>query len=191
MGLANTDEEMHIFDNLEIDSIINDCEKYRSRLINYCLKSFSFDYATSQDTVQNAYVALYENLLGGVKIENYKAWLYRVTFYFADKAAKEAKKRNECELTSNLEISDDSAMTIEDKIDNKNMESDLQVNEAALSIISKLKQNERELYMMYYCENKKLKDIAEKLNVSEITLRKRHSRLKKKLKSMIDEVMER
>lgn len=191
MELLDTSEKKPESDDSEINEVVNRCEEYRGRLVNYCLRTFSFDYATAQDIVQNAYVALYENLLKGVEIENYRAWMYRVTFYFANKVAKDVKRRNECELTDDIEIGDDtSSLSLEDKINYKEKTSDINTKEAAVRIISSLKKDERELYIMYYCENKKLKDIAEQLNVSDVTVRKRNSRLKHKLKDMIKDFME-
>ncbi len=62
---------------------------------------------------------------------------------------------------------------------------DESIERAALQIISSLNSEEKELYIMYYLKRKKLKEIAAQLNIPYPTVRKRHEKLKKKIKEKI------
>lgn len=179
----------NVRDKSDIDEILDTCEVYRSELISHCLKCFSYDYDTAEDMVQYAYVALYENLLKGNEVENYRAWLYRVTFNYACKETKVMQKRNECNLDDDENIYNELTKNQINPIDYvENIKvSDEQINELAVRIISQLDEEERQLYISYYCKHKKLKEIAEDFNMPAATVRQRHARLKRKLKKMIQE----
>lgn len=171
-----------------IDIIMTDCEQYRKQLISYCLRYFECEYEYAEDCVQEAFVALYENLKKGTEIHNYKSWLYAVTLNYKNKAIKDKINRNEYEFAYNEEKDS----TINDAISYNpdyldSMVSDETIEERAIRIISKLNPEEKSLYKLYYWEHKKLKDIAKILEINYSTLRKRHEKLKKKIKKMIKE----
>lgn len=168
-----------------IDEVIEICEGYRESLIEYCKSYFKFDYETAADCVQEAYVALSKNLIQGTKIHNYKAWLYKVVTNYGSKEIKKIIKQNEYEFIDSKEkeksIENASSFTpdyVEEMI------SDEKIKKAWLEIINSLKKDERTLYIEYYCEHKKLAEIALELGISIDAVKKRNERLKKKLKTM-------
>ena len=169
----------------EIDAILESCEIYRNQLIQYCLQYFECEYEYAEDCVQDAYVALFENLNNGIEIKNYKAWLYTVVLNYKNKTIKDKLKRNEYDFKSNAEK--DAALNntsygpdyLDDFI------TDEMIEEQALKIISSLNPDERKLYVSYYLKHKKLKDIANDLGVSPPTMRKRHTALKRKIKQKV------
>lgn len=73
----------------DIESVMAECEKYREQLTQYCLRYFGYEREYAEDCVQDAYVALYENLRKGIIIKNYKSWLYSVTLNYKNKTLKE------------------------------------------------------------------------------------------------------
>lgn len=171
-----------------IDAIMADCEQYRKQLIKYCLQYFECEYEHAEDCVQDAFVALYENLKKGIEIHNYKSWLYSVTLNYKNKVIKDKMKRNEYEFTDNEEkdITINNAISYNpDYVDS--MVSDETIEERAIHIISRLKPDEKKLFKLYYWEHKKLKEIAEVLGITYDTVRKRHEKLKKKIIKMIKE----
>lgn len=174
-----------------IDAIMADCEQYRKQLINYCLQYFECEYEYAEDCVQDAFVALYENLKKGIEIHNYKSWLYSVTLNYKNKVIKYKITRNEYEFTDNEEKD----TTINNAISYNpdyvySMVSDKTIEERAIHIISRLKPDEKKLFKLYYWEHKKLKEIAEVLGITYDTVRKRHEKLKKKIIIMIKEYEE-
>lgn len=171
---------------LSVDEIVHYCEQYREQLIKYCSQYFDYEYEFAEDCVQDAYVALLENLNNGIEIRDYKSWLYAVVLNYKNRTIKDKIKRNEFDFTDNEEkdkVIENSISYNPDYIDN--LTTDKMIEEQALHIISQLNSDEKELYISYYWKHKKLKDIAVDLNVTHDTIRKRHEKLKKKLNSKI------
>lgn len=171
---------------ISVDEIMTYCEQYREQLIQYCAQYFDYEYAYAEDCVQDAYVALFENLSCGIEIKNYKAWLYKVVLNYKNKTMKDKIKRNESDFTDSEEkdnVIENSISYNPDYVDK--LTTDKMIEEQALHIISQLNHEEKELYISYYWKHKKLKDIAVDLNVAHDTIRKRHEKLKKKLNAKI------
>lgn len=169
-----------------VDDILEACESYREKLIQYCQNFFGFDRETAADCVQEAYVALVENLKKGIKIHNYRAWLYKVVVRCGDKELKKKIKRNEYEFTNN----EKKDKVIENLLSyNPNyvdyMISDERISKVSFDILNSLTENEKELYYAYYCERKKLSEIAIEFGISLDAVKKRNERLKKKLENKV------
>ncbi len=172
--------------SMSVEEIMNYCEQYRKQLIQYCSQYFDYEYEYAEDCVQDAYVALLENLNNGIEIKNYKSWLYAVVLNYKNKTIKDKIKRNEFDFADNEEKDEaikNSKSYNPDYTDQ--MTTDKMIEEQALHIISQLNPDEKELYISYYWKHKKLKDIATELNVTYDTIRKRHEKLKKKLNEKI------
>lgn len=172
--------------SISVEEIMNYCEQYREQLLQYCSQYFNYEYEYAEDCVQDAYVALLENLNTGVEIKNYKSWLYAVVLNYKNKTIKDKIKRNEFNFADNEEKDkavENSKSYNPDYIDQ--MTTDIMIEEQALYIISQLGPDEKELYISYYWKHKKLKDIAVELNVTYDTIRKRNGKLKKKLYKQI------
>ncbi|MGN0527335.1 MAG: RNA polymerase sigma factor [Acutalibacteraceae bacterium] len=188
MSKLDSEQKNNALTQESIDAIIVDCEQYRKQLIEYCLQYFECEYEYAEDCVQNAYVALYESLKKGIKINNCKSWLYSVTLNYKNKVIKDKIVRNEYDFTDNEEKDNTINNAISynpDYIDS--MVSDKTIEERAIRIISTLNPNEKKLFKLYYWEHKKLKEIAEILGITYDTVRKRHEKLKKKIIKMIKE----
>ena len=186
MTKLDSEQKNNALTQENIDAIMADCEQYRKQLTNYCLQYFECEYEYAEDCVQDAFVALYENLKKGIEIHNYKSWLYSVTFNYKNKVIKDKITRNEYEFTDNEEkdTAINNAISYNpDYVDS--MVSDDTIEERAIHIISKLKPDEKKLFKLYYWEHEKLKEIAEVLGITYDTVRKRHEKLKKKIIKMI------
>ena len=168
------------------DEIIEFCESYRTKLINHCLMYFECEYVDAEDIVQEAYLALYNSLKAGAEIKNYQSWLYTVVLNYGRKEIKKSQKRNEYDFADNEEKDAVLGNTLSyepDYIDD--MITDEMIEECAAKIIASLNSDERLLYALYYCKNKKLKEIADELGISTAAVKKRHSRLRKNLERKI------
>lgn len=173
-------------DKNSINNIMEDCEIYREKLIMHCQMHFDYDYETAADCVQDAYVALYDNLLRGKEISNYRAWLYQVAINYKNKAIAEKIKRNEYEFTDNEEkdsILNNTLTYTPDYVEN--MVTDEVIEERALIIISSLKPDEKSLFVEHYWNKKTFVEIGKELNTNPSTIGKRHGKLKKKILKMI------
>lgn len=62
----------------QIFNIIDACNMHRQKVLGVCMRYFGFSIDDAEDCVQEAYFALYNDLLQGKKIQNPTAWLYKV-----------------------------------------------------------------------------------------------------------------
>lgn len=170
----------------QIDRIMNNCEIYREKLIKHCQLNFNFDYDAACDCVQSTYLALYENLLNGVEINNYRAWLYKVTMNYRNKALREKIRKNEYDFLSNEEKDlalENSFVYNPDYVEN--IVSDLEIEKRYIKIISSLSEDEKNLYIEHYLQKKTFAEIGSALGIKAGTIERRHAKLKKKILKMI------
>lgn len=173
-------------DKNNINKIMEDCEIYREKLIQHCQLHFQLGYEDACDCVQDTYVALYENLLRGIKISNYRAWLYQVTMNYNNKIIRNKLKRNEYDFLNN----EDKDKAIEnnlyynpDYVDN--MVTDETIEKRAVKIVSSLNKDEQNLYIAHYWKQQSFVEISKSLGLDSSTVGKRHAKLKKKILKMI------
>lgn len=173
------------YEQEEISEIISFCEQYRQRLIKYCLQYFECEYEYAEDCVQNAYVALIENLQNGIEINNYYAWLYKVTMNYKNSSIKDKIKRKEYDFINN----DEKDRAINDSIIYEpdyaeNMIDDKIIQERAIAVLSSLNEQEKKLYLLHYIEKKNFKEISIILGITHMAARQRHFELRKKIKNL-------
>lgn len=173
-------------DKNNINKIMEDCEIYHEKLIQHCQLHFQLGYEDACDCVQDTYVALYENLLRGIKISNYRAWLYQVTMNYNNKIIRDKLKRNEYDFLNN----EDKDKAIEnnlyynpDYVDN--MVTDETIEKRAVKIVSSLNKDEQNLYIAHYWKQQSFVEISKSLGLDSSTVGKRHAKLKKKILKMI------
>lgn len=169
----------------EIEKIMNDCEKYRSQLVEYCCKFFECEHENAKDCVQEAYASLLESLKSGAEISNYKSFLYSASLSCKDKIIKEKSMQNEYDFFDNAEKDSAINEVVFNELDfESEIIDDLIIEEMALNIVSKLDFDDKELFISYYWKNKKLKEIADEMGITYANVRKRHQSLKKKIRQI-------
>ena len=173
-------------DKNNINKIMEDCENYREKLIQHCQLHFQLSYEDACDCVQDTYIALYENLLRGIEISNYRAWLYQVTMNYNNKIIRDKLKRNEYDFFNN----EDKDAAIEnnlyynpDYVDN--MVTEETIEKRAVKIVSSLNKDEQNLYIARYWKQQSFVEISKSLGLDSSTVGKRHAKLKKKILKMI------
>lgn len=172
----------------KIDEIMEECEQYRKDLIRYCSQFFEFEYHYAEDCVQDAYIALYDNLSQGIEISNYKSWLYKVVLNYKNKAIKDKIRRNELDFLDNEEKDQVLNNTLSYEPDFvESMITEETIEERMMIILSSLNKNEQYLYFAHYHDKKNLKIIAQEMGISHTAARQRHVELTKKIKKMINE----
>lgn len=184
--VKNHKSQAKAYTQQEIDDIINDCEQYRKTLIRLCRRFFDYEYEYAEDCVQNAYVALIENLQNGKEINNYYAWLYKVTMNYKNRALREviARRENEFHEDETKGITIDKCCSYEVNYTD-NMISDDEINQIAVTILAALTESEKNLYFYYYIRKEDYNIIAEKLGGSYPAVKQKHYMLKKKLFKLI------
>lgn len=170
----------------QIYNIIRQCNMHRQKVLGVCMRYFGFSIDDAEDCVQEAYFALYNDLLQGKKIQNPTAWLYKVAINQGKKLVCAQQQKREYTFTSTEEMERviGNIPCNPDLLDL--MVTDDEVEQNAVAILSALTDKERTLYILHYKRHIKLKDIAKRQKLPEATVRKQHQRLKKKLLKMIN-----
>ena len=182
-------EQINARDKEKVDEIIKDCERYRQKLIEHCQLHFDYDYENACDCVQNAYLALYENLMRGIEIKNYRAWLYKVTMNYRNKAIREKVKQNEYSFAN----SEEKDQALENSIVYNpdylgNIVSDLEIERRYIKIISSLSEDKKDLYVDHYLKKQTFAEIGARMGIKPSTIERRHAKLKKKIIKMVKSI---
>ena len=135
----------------------------------------------AEDCVQECFMVYYKRILSGEEIGNTSAFLYKIADNLIKTQWRQDKKAN------NIIPLDEVAETlVADEVYNYgNIDYDL----CAEKIIKVLDEKERLLYQLKYIDRKSLAEIAKELNISFDATAKRLSRLRQKVKAMVEEEM--
>lgn len=135
----------------------------------------------AEDCVQECFMVYYKRILSGEEIGNTSAFLYKIADNLIKTQWKQDKKAN------NIIPLDEVAETLvaDEVYDYGNIDYDL----CAKKIIKVLDEKERLLYQLKYIDRKSLAEIAKELNISFDATAKRLSRLRQKVKAMVEEEM--
>lgn len=147
----------------DIDKVIKSCEQYKDKLIRDCKLYFDYDCEQAEDCVQLSFDALYEALLNGAEIKNYRAYLYKVAMNQKNKALKDKMRCNEYDFETNEEKDEAINNTVSYTPDYiEDMVTDSEIEAEAIKIISSLSEWERELYTEHYLKIKHLRKLPRK-----------------------------
>ena len=136
-------------------------EPLRRFLINLC----SGDSSLSDDIAQEAFIKAYLNLNSFSGKSKFSTWLFRIAYNcFCDN--KRASSRY-----SSVELNDTKHFANE-STDSKYM------NQELYMALSKLNENERSCILLFYMEDKSIKDISEITAIKENTIKSHLSRAK-------------
>ena len=163
------------------EKLDRDYKLYYSNLQLFCnLKLKNQDQA--DDCVQECFLILYKHYIKNEDIKNVAAFLYKI----ADNLIKAQWRQNQ-KAENIIQIDTLSeTLAVEETTDYSNIDYDL----LAEKMLSELNDKERELYKLKYIDNKSIKEIAEELNSSFEAIAKRLSRLRLKVKALINEQFE-
>ena len=164
---------------LSVEQFINDCyEKYYQSIFKYCRVRLGEFSEHAEDCVQDAFVVLQRKLNEGETVEQPRAFLYRTADNFVKRTVEHYSKERKrtVELT---EAENAPAPPI--------ISDDFDYDEFARILIATLSEQEQELYILKYVQQKSLKEIAEILNIQPTAVAKRASRLRQRIKDLIYE----
>lgn len=150
-------------------------EKYYNMLLNIANKYLN-DSFESQDVVQESFLKLYRAHKVFENDEHLKNWLIRVTINNCISVLRHNKyvQLVDNEYINNLPDTSDA--------DKKNEE-----NNEIFDCVQLLNNNYKNIIVLYYYNSFDVKEISSILKISEVNVRKRLERARKKLKSIIIE----
>ena len=150
-------------------------EKYYNMLLNIANKYLN-DSFESQDVVQESFLKLYRAHKVFKNDEHLKNWLIRVTINNCISVLRHNKyvRLVDNEYINNLPDTSDA--------DKKNEE-----NNEIFDCVQLLNNNYKNIIVLYYYNSYDVKEISSILKISEVNVRKRLERARKKLKSIIIE----
>lgn len=156
---------MAYLSNKEFINLINQHKQGMYRLA----LSMLYQQADAEDAVSEAVLKAYENRSSLRKPERFKSWIMQIT---ANEARRIYNKNKRVDYVEHME---DLSVFHED-----------QHHELWDAVIS-LEKEHREVVILYYYEQLKLKEIAKVLHVAEGTVKSRLFRAKKQLKEIVIE----
>ena len=161
-------------------TIFEQCYKnYYESLINFARARLGEYSDLSEDCVHESFVIFYKRLQSGEEFENPRAFLYRVL----DNIVKKQKSKNIAEEMNTVSLESTEAIAeipAEDEID---------CEEYIKKLEDSLDEDEKKLYMEKYVFNKKIEEIAKETNLSVGAVTMRLSRLRRKLKILLEDLM--
>ncbi len=156
---------------------------YGNLLTKYCTVRLGEAIASVDDCIQNAFLIYYNKILNGETIENPKAFLYRVADNMVKRCVSEyysdAKRRADLETAENISVDESFEHT-----------ADLDYDYLKEILINKLSEDEQLLYQQKYVQRLSLKELGDYYSIKPAAVANRTSRLRTKIKSLIDEVLE-
>ncbi len=160
--------------------IFEKCYKeYYSSLMNFARARLRESSDFSEDCVQEAYTVFYNRLKEGEEFEYPRAFLYRTL----DIIVKKQKSKIIADESNTVSLDDPENtmdIAVQDEID---CEKYIKILEDSLD------EDERYFYTAKYVDGKKIEEIANEANLSVGAVTMRLSRLRKKLKSLLDDLI--
>ena len=145
----------------------------------YCVARTRHAKGSEEDSLQNAFLVYYKKLLAGEEIENVKAFLYRTCENMCRQAdtrfLREAKRSAQLEDMAQLPAAETDYLAAE-----------LDYDEIKAVLLSLLSEEEQELFSLKYEQEKSLAEIAYILNITPNAAALRTSRLRKKIKTLVE-----
>lgn len=158
-------------------------EQYSKAIEKFCYVRLgeASDYAS--DCLQETYCLFYRKLLDGTEFENPRAFLYKTANNMVLKA-KENYYKN-AKRTKSLDEAENIPTYIEESIEDKIENNDVDIDFAKSLLLSSLDDDELILYQMKYVERLSLKEISDKIHISPSAVAMRTSRLRSKVKALV------
>ncbi len=157
-------------------------EKYADAIFRHCYFRIS-DKHTAQDLTQAAFERTWKYIAEGNEIDNIKAFLYRV----ANNLLVDTYRKRDTNKTSSLEYLEEEKGWQKQSTENTEENVAKKINtEGVLKYIERLTPEYRQVIVMKYIDDMKVKEIATTLNESQNSTSVRLHRAINKLKKEIE-----
>lgn len=161
-------------------TIFEQCYKdYYHSLINFARARLRESSDFSEDCVQEAFTVFYNRLQSGEEFEHPRAFLYKTL----DNIVKKQKTKIMADEMNTVSLDDPEKtmdIAVQDEID---CEKYIKILEDSLD------EDEKYFYTAKYVDGKKIEEIANETNMSVGAVTMRLSRLRKKLKNLLDDLI--
>lgn len=160
-------------DVLNIEKIITTYSSYIYTIIKKCIGNNE----DIEELISDVFIALWNNYKRLEPSLELKPYLAGIT--------KNLIKKKYRELSNNIQYCDISGYEsiAEDKIDASIVAEQSEKNKYIIRILNELKAEEKHIFIMFYYNSKKVKEIAEVLGISKSKVKTTLHRVRKKLKS--------
>jgi len=147
------------------------------RIYNYVLK-YCCDSDLATEISQKTFIAMFRNVKKLNDIDRFKPWLYRIATNFCHEEERKKKRNKTVSLTVSRK-NEETTETMEvgqaegNYFNPERGYQQLELEEALLSALGELKEEQRSVVIMKEYEGLKFKEIAETLDTSENTVKTR------------------
>ena len=146
-------------------------EEYQSEMRRFFLNMSGGNAALSDDLAQETFLKAYLSIRGFKGLSKFKTWLYRIAY---NEYYDWARKRKE-----ELGDSEDATAFRDEPPDNRERADDARMDVAVA--LKALNETERSIIILFYMEDKPVKDIVAITSLPEGTVKSHLSRAKNKL----------
>ncbi len=157
--------------------------RYEARLLRYVRRISGMDIDDAEDVLQDAFIAIYRNLRGFDQKRKFSAWAYRIVRNTTISAARKNQVKQKRIV---IDVGDEMMELIksdEDVMSNADKEFDSAVIQ---SVLAELKENQREILVLYYLEEMEYAEISDVLRIAPGTVASRLSRAKRAFRKNIE-----
>lgn len=173
---------MHEKDNqiVEFTILFN---KYKKRVYNYALKMLN-DQMQADDTVQNVFIKLFENLGNIYNKQSIQFWLFKTT---RNEILTLFRNRGIKQLYTNAvdleEVEIESSQSVSDEIENK------ELNKFILNELNNMNEDFREVFVLREYSGLSYKEVASLLEIDEDLVKSRLYKARQKLANKISKLV--
>lgn len=169
-------DDYFINDKLQIENLMNDYTNYILKIV----RNFSINLPEEdiEEIILDVFLALWNNQEKLIRDCNMSAYIAGITKNLIKKKYKKVKDEENIEDYYEKIVS----------LDNIELSySETEKNRAILEEISKMNKDDKEIFIAYYYDEKRIKEIAIMYNFSEAKVKSRLFRIRKKLKKVLKE----
>lgn len=169
-------ENYFIEDVLQVEALMNDYTNYILTIIrNFTLNLSEEDV---EEIMLDVFLTIWNNQEKLIRDCNMSPYIAGITKNLI------RKKYRKLKVVENIEDYDEKLVSLE------NLElifSENEKNRAILEEVNKMKADDKEIFIAYYYDEKRVKEISIMLNISESKVKSRLFRIRKKLKKVLKE----
>ena len=152
-------------------------EKYYASIYKFCLSKMKNDSWSVEDCVQEAFLVFYNRLLRGEEFEFVQAFLFKTASNLIKKRYAQLKKQEKDISLEEVKKIPSQSADIDDR---------LTFEEYSKMISDALSDTDREIFTLRYIEELSITEIANELGLTIKNVSTRLSRMRKRLREIID-----
>ena len=151
--------------------------KYYASIYKFCLSRLKNDVSNVEDCVQETYLVFYNKLLSGEEIEYVQAYLFKIADNLVKKQLSRLKRQAKTVDIDEVREIITHSVDIDDR---------LSFEEYSKMISDALSDTDGEIFILRYIEGYQINEIAQRLNMSVSNVSTRLSRMREKIRNVIN-----